>query len=163
MTAFSFPLWASLSRPLAMGNLSRGFVLIREESAFISIMPLLGCGHQRSDIALTLHFLKPAFRPRKRRDPCGRAFSGRLLPRFLPNVDPGPRFGAGRPCRGPGVARWLSGSLWVPSILAQWRGPCNGPWSGPILPPSTHSSSSSSSAQDKPPSRMIPAGSSRYL
>ena len=42
VTAFSFPLWASLSRPLAMGDCSGGFVLIRDESAFISIMPLLG-------------------------------------------------------------------------------------------------------------------------
>ena len=118
VTASPFPLWASLSRPLAMGNFSRGFVLIREESAFISIMPLLGCGHQRSDIALTLHFLKPAFRPRKRRDPCGRAFSGRLLPRFLPNVDP---------------ANWSWATVWSRpplsvarrslALLALWRGP----------------------------------------
>ena len=33
----------------SVGDFSRGFVLIRDESAFISIMPLLGCGHQRSD------------------------------------------------------------------------------------------------------------------
>jgi len=63
-------------------------VLIRDESAFISIMPPSGCGYKGLTLALTLHFLKPAFPASKEGVIRAVGLFWRLRPRFLPNVDP---------------------------------------------------------------------------